>query len=62
VEEKNAILVSENARIYLKWEEEKKLRIKEQHKPTFGNPIAWGIAGAEAGVIIALILAMALGG
>lgn len=61
-EEQNAILQSENERIYLKWEEENKLRLKEEHKPNFGNPIAWGIAGAEAGVIIALILAMALGG
>ena len=62
VEEQNALLSLERERIYLKWEEENKLRLKEEHKPNFGNPIAWGIAGAEAGVIIALILAMALGG
>lgn len=62
VEEQNAVLVSENERIYLKWEKENKLRLKEENKPNFGNPIAWGIVGVEAAVIIGLILGMVLGG
>lgn len=62
LEEDNTLLKLDRERISLKWEEENKLRLELENKPNFGNPIAWGIAGAEAGVIIALILAMALGG
>ena len=62
VEEQNALLSLERERIYLKWEEENKLRLEAENKPNIGNPIAWGIVGVEASVIIALILAMALGG
>jgi hypothetical protein len=62
VEEQNAFLKLDRERIYLKWEEENKLRLELENKPNFGNPIAWGIVGVEASVIIGLILGMVLGG
>jgi hypothetical protein len=62
VEEQNALLTLDRERIYLKWEEENKLRLELENKPNFGNPIAWGIVGVEASVIIGLILGMVLGG
>jgi hypothetical protein len=62
LEEQVSVLTLDRERIYLKWEEENKLRLKEENKSNFGNPIAWGIVGAEAAVIIGLILGMALGG
>jgi hypothetical protein len=60
--EDNNLLKLDRERIFLKWEEENKLRLKEENKPNFGNPIAWGIVGVEASVIIGLILGMVLGG
>lgn len=61
-EDQIALLKSERERIYLKWEEENKLRLEAENKSNFGNPIAWGIVGVEASVIIGLILGMVLGG
>jgi hypothetical protein len=60
--EDNDLLKLDRERIFLKWEEENKLRLEAENKPNFGNPIAWGIVGVEASVIIGLILAMVLGG
>jgi len=54
------VLKGERERIYLKWEEENRLRLKAENKPKFGNPIAWGIAGGEAAAILGLILGMVL--
>lgn len=62
LEEDVVTLTLDRERIYLKWEEENKLRLKAENKPNFGNPIAWGIVGVEASVIIGLILGMVLGG
>jgi hypothetical protein len=60
--EDNDLLKLDRERIFLKWEEENKLRLEAENKPNFGNPIAWGIVVVEASVIIGLILAMVLGG
>lgn len=62
VEEQLSVMTLDRERIFLKWEEENKLRLQLENKPKFGNPIAWGIVGVEAAVIIGLILAMVLGG
>jgi len=57
-----SIALLDRERIFLKWEEENKLRLQLENKPNFGNPIAWGIVGVEAATIIGLILGMVLGG
>jgi hypothetical protein len=62
VEEQLSVMTLDRERIFLKWEEENKLRLKAENKPNFGNPIAWGIVGVEASVIIGLILGMVLSG
>ena len=61
-EQQLSIMTIDRDRIFLKWEEENELRLQLENKPNFGNPIAWGIVGVEASVIIGLILGMVLGG
>lgn len=56
------ILSAERTRLIAKWTEENRLRLEAENKPLFGSWLAWGVAAAEAAVIVFLsvILGLAL--
>jgi len=59
LEDQKLVLKGERDRLYSKWEEENRLRLKAENKPKFGNPIAWGLAGTFLLSTIGLSLATA---
>lgn len=45
LEQKISILEDEKERIYLKWENENKLRLEAENKPKIGSALAWTLVG-----------------
>lgn len=57
-----ATLQAERTRLFERWEEENRLRLEAENRPMIGSWVAWGLAAAEAAVILGLVIAMVAGG